>query len=439
MSHCRPRPAGVDIWNRPAESAIALLVAVALLAPSCSRAPEPKLTSGRTAAVESEPKVRVALLAGLKRAEVGAEGRLYLEAEGREGMSWSGGGNCRVHLAGASLSAQGPDGAVIDVGAGALEIRSSAGVVSLEGREYRGSMRIVREPDGTLTAINIVGLESYLQGVLPSEIGALAESRIEAMKAQAVASRSYTLFKMASSRDRSYDVVCGVGDQVYKGLSGEREVTNRAVAETLGEVAVYGGEPVRANFSSTCGGVTVNNEDAWPDEDPLPYLRSIRDVEGRRGAELCAASRYYRWREEWSVDELESILSSHYVEASPEGGRFTGRLIGLEVVGRTDSGRARVVRIKTDEGEFEVRADKMRWALRRPDGGPLRSTFFDLNLEKRRGEVRRLMAEGRGWGHGVGMCQWGAIGMADRGRDYKDILHHYYTDIDIVRMYGRPA
>ncbi len=442
------KPAGKDTWNRLAGrnisdrlagSAIALLVAVALLGPSCSRAPEPKFTPGSTAAVDSEPRVRVALQAGLKSAAVGAEGTLYLDAEGRGGVSWSGGGSCSVYLAGGSLSAQGPDGAVIDVGAGALEVRSSAGVVSLEGRKYRGSMRIVLESDGTLTAINVVGLESYLQGVLRSEIGALAESRIEAMKAQAVASRSYTLFKIASSSDRSYDVVCGVGDQVYKGLSGEREVTNRAVAETLGEVAVCDGEPVRANFSSTCGGVTVNNEDAWPDEDPLPYLRSIRDAEGRRGDGLCAASKYYRWREEWSVDDLESILSSHYVEASPEGGRFTGRLTGLEVVERTGSGRARVVRIETDEGEYEVRADKMRWALRRPDGGPLRSTFFDLELEKRRGEVRRLVAEGRGWGHGVGMCQWGAIGMADRGRGYKAILHHYYTDIDIVKMYGRPA
>ena len=114
-------------------------------------------------------------------------------------------------------------------------------------------------------------------------------------------------------------------------------------------------------------------------------------------------------------------------------------MTGIKVVKRNDAGRARVVEIKTDSGKFEVRADKMRWALRRPDGGPLRSTFFELKLEKRRGQVKRLVASGKGWGHGVGMCQWGAIGMADRGFGYKDILHHYYKDIDIERLYSPAA
>ena len=260
-----------------------------------------------------------------------------------------------------------------------------------------------------------------------------------AMKAQAVASRSYTLYRMAESRGRSYDVVSGVGDQVYQGVSGERDITDRAVTETLGEVAVYKGEPIRANFSSTCGGVTADNEDAWPDQAPLPYLRSVRDVCARRGTELCSDSKYHRWKEQWDAGELTSILASHCVEGGSDGRRFSGRVTDIDVVERNEAGRARVIEIKTDEGKFEVRADKMRWALRRPDGGPLRSTFFELRLEKRRGQVKNLVALGRGWGHGVGMCQWGAIGMADRGYGHRDILKHYYTDIDIVTMYGPAA
>jgi stage II sporulation protein D len=424
-----------------AKGAAIVPLALVCLAVCCSRAPAPAKGPEPSAVVGAEPTVRVVLLTGVKSVTLVSGGTLSLEWTGGAGTTWAGGGACRVYCTGggAGISAQGPDGAALDLGHGPLEIGSSRGMLEMEGRDYRGSMRTVRESDGTLTVINLVGLESYLRGVLPSEIGALSEGRMAAMKAQAVASRSYTLYKMARSRDRSYDVVSGVGDQVYKGVSGERGITDRAVAETFGEVAVYGGEPIRANFSSTCGGVTVDNDEAWPDDEPLPYLRSVRDVAGRRGAELCGESRHHRWRVEWSAEELTSILSSHYGEGGSEGGQFSGNVTDVKVTKRNEAGRARVVEIKTDRGKYEVRADKMRWALRRPDGGPLRSTFFELNLEKRRGRVRKLVALGRGWGHGVGMCQWGAIGMADRGSDYREILHHYYTGIDIVRMYGPPA
>lgn len=426
---------------RTARGAALFALAAALPLVSCSRAPKPAEGPAPSAVVHAEPTVRVVLLTGVTSVTVGWSGTLSLDWAGGVGRTWAGGGDCSVYRAagGGGLAARAPDGTVVELGDGPVELMSSRGVLGIEGRDYRGSVRIVGEPDGTLTAINLVGLESYLKGVLPSEIGALSERRMAAMKAQAVASRSYTLYKMARSRDRSYDMVSGVADQVYKGVSGEREVTDRAVAETFGEVAVYRGEPIRANFSSTCGGVTVDNEEAWPDEEPLHYLRSVRDVGGRRGTELCELSNHHRWREEWSGDELTSILSSHYVEAGSGEKEFAGRVVDIKVTKRNAAGRARVVGIKTDEGKFEVRADKMRWALRRPDGGPLRSTFFELSLERRRGGVRRLVALGRGWGHGVGMCQWGAIGMADRGSGYKDILRHYYTGIDIVRMYGPPA
>lgn len=407
--------------------------------PSCSRAPKPAEPVLPTAVVHAEPTVRVALLSGVREVGVRFEGTLTCDDPGGQSQSWTGGGSCNVRGASGGLSVEGPDGTMRVATGKTVEFRSSKGVISLEGRKYRGAIRVVRSSDGTLTGVNLVGLESYLKGVLPSEIGALSEGRMAAMKAQAVASRSYTLARMAASRDQIFDVVSGVGDQVYKGVSGERPITDRAVEETLGEVAVFKDEPIRANFSSTCGGVTVDNEEAWPDEEPLPYLRSVRDVAGRRGTELCEDSKFHRWREEWGADELTGILASHYIEAASGGEKFKGRVIDVSVVKRNDAGRARVVEIKTDQGKFKVRADRMRWALRRPDGGPLRSTFFELKLEKRRGQVKRLVANGRGWGHGVGMCQWGAIGMADRGYGYKDILHHYYTGIDVVRLYGSPA
>jgi stage II sporulation protein D len=412
---------------------LALTLALGALS-SCARAPR----RGEVP-ITAEPTVRVALMTGVTAAVIDARGALTLRDAGDEGQTWPEGGQVRVSLSGSSVAVTGPDGVARHASGEWVELTSATGVVSLEGHEYRGALRIEKESGGTLTVINMVGLESYLRSVVPSEIGALSEGRIEAIKAQAVASRSYTLYKMARSKESPYDVVSGVGDQVYSGVSAERPITDRAVFETYGVAATYHGEPIRANFSSTCGGVTVDNDEAWPNEEPLPYLRSVKDIAGRRGAELCEGSKYHRWREEWGLEELASILSLHYSEGASDGGEFSGRIKSIKVTKRNSAGRAEVVEVKTDDGKFEIRADKMRWALRRPDGGPLRSTFFDLKLDKRRGEARRLVAEGRGWGHGVGMCQWGAIGMADRGHGYKDILKHYYKSIEVERLYGQPA
>jgi stage II sporulation protein D len=409
-----------------------------LLFSSCARTPK----RGEVA-ITVEPTVRVALLTGATEAAIGAGGAVTLRDVNGEGQTWPDGGSVRISLSGSTISITGPDGVARHANGNWVELSSSTGVILLKERKYRGALRVRKEGGGTLAVINRVKLESYLRSVVKSEIGALSEGRMEAMKAQAIASRSYTLYKMAQSNESSYDVVSGVGDQVYSGVAGERPITDRAVAETYGMVVTYGGEPIRANFSSTCGGVTVDNNEAWPGEEVLPYLRSVRDVGGRRGAEFCEDSKYHRWREEWELEEMASILALHYSEGASEGasgsGKFSGRIKSIKVTKRNSAGRARVVEVKTEEGEFEVRADRMRWALRRPDGGPLRSTFFDLKLEKRRGEAKGLIAEGRGWGHGVGMCQWGAIGMADGGHSYQDILNHYYKDVDIERLYGHPA
>ena len=414
-------------------SLVTIALAMCILS-SCARAPRRV-----EAPITVEPTVRVALKTGVTNVAVSAGSALTLRDAGDEGQTWANGGTVQVSLSGATIAVTGPDGVVRHAKGSWVELSSADRVISLEKRKYRGALRVKPESGGTLTVVNMVKLESYLRSVVPSEIGALSEDRMEAMKAQAVASRSYTLYRMAQSKESSYDVVSGVGDQVYSGIAGERPITDRAIAETYGVVAAYRGEPIRANFSSTCGGVTVDNKEAWPDEEQLPYLKSVRDVGGRRGTEFCEISKYYRWREEWGLDEMSAILSLHYSEGSSGGEEFSGMIRSIKVVKRNSAGRARVVEVKTDDGKFEVRADRMRWALRRPDGGPLRSTFFDLKLEKRRGQFRRLIAEGRGWGHGVGMCQWGAIGMADRGYSFEDILKHYFKDINIERFYGPPA
>jgi len=147
------------------------------------------------------------------------------------------------------------------------------------GRWYRGSFRIhASQPEG-LTLVNEVPLESYLRGVLPEEIGQPPDSDYEAVKAQAVAARSYTLSYLGRRAPLGFDLWASVEDQVYGGTARENEQSNRALRATAGEVLLSEGTPIRALYSSACGGRTSNVEDVWP-WPWTPYLRSVRDAEG---------------------------------------------------------------------------------------------------------------------------------------------------------------
>jgi len=305
------------------------------------------------------------------------------------------------------------------------------------GKRWRGALGVFVNPRGKLTLVARLPLECYLRGVVPGEIGALGEDRIEAGKAQAISARSYTLFYMGRRAAEGFDLFATVEDQLYSPVEGERPLASRCVDETRGQVALSAGQPIRANYSSTCGGISADVWEAWP-ASSLPYLVSHRDRKG--GEEWCAASTHFRWRETWSADEFMANLARYgppYGVAFPPAG--LGDLVDVQVRSRSRSGRVWQLGIATTTGRLVVPAYVLRQVLRRggQSGSILRSNLFKIAVRRdpsTRAPVA-VVASGAGSGHGVGLCQTGALGMARAGEKARAILEHYYPGAEIRALY----
>lgn len=322
-------------------------------------------------------------------------------------------------------------GRTFDVGA-VIQVDNALDRVTIAGKEYRGGAEVRRNARGKLTVINRVSVEEYLPGVLPNEIGCERQEVKEAMKAQAVAARTYALANRGRYAGEGYDLLNTVADQVYSGVAGEKPLGTLAVMETAGRVATWKGEPIQMNYASTCGGHTAARDEAW-DQPPLPYLRD-EDDKGGDGA-WCAGSKYFTWRETWTADEFIAALRDN--AAREMGAPLPDRvaLKAVEAVERGPSGRVVRLDIRTDQGTFTARKDRIRWAVRRVGGEPLRSTLFTVKVEKDDGRITRVTFDGQGWGHGVGLCQVGAMERARRGQSCEEILKHYYHGIRLTRLY----
>jgi stage II sporulation protein D len=268
----------------------------------------------------------------------------------------------------------------------------------VDGRRYRGAIEVRRGPK-RVRVVNELALEPYVAGTLLGEVHERWGSDV--LRAQAVAIRSYALHRRARAAGRPYDVEADVRGQVYLGMDGESEAAWRAVADTRGEMLAWDGEPILAAFHATAGGRTASAAEVWGRE--VPYLVSV-PVEG----EEVSPDTY--WRASVAPTELARALSAM--------GRPVGSVRGVEVVERTASGRCAALRVRGSRATTVVPAVAMREAL-----GPrrLRSTLF---------EVRRSGSDflfvGSGFGHGVGMSQWGALAMAERGAGYRAILERFY-------------
>lgn len=313
----------------------------------------------------------------------------------------------------------------------------AGGIFQINGAPYRGSLMVRREGERTILAINVIEIDEYLNGVLPSEIGYLKQGQFEAYRVQAIASRSYALSKLEEKKGEPYDLRATIMDQVYKGVGGENAEASKAIDETRGIVALWNGDPIKAYYSSCCGGHTADIRVGWPWKAHYPYLYGGRDAESQRGRSFCRDSRHFRWEEEWNGNALFSILRKTL--PSELGNRVTpfNRILDIETDGVSKSGRVRNLRVVTDRGSYAVEGDRIRWVLRTGSaGGPiLRSTLFKMEVERSGGKVRRLRISGGGNGHGTGMCQTGAIKMAELGYAAADILLHYYPGVHIRSMY----
>jgi len=272
------------------------------------------------------------------------------------------------------------------------------GYVWIGDRWYRGRTQVVPTSKG-LTAINYVDLEQYLYSVLGAEMS--SNWPLEALKAQAVAARSYALNKVYTNRNPIYDVDDTTTYQVYKGLETEASTTHQAVEATAGQVMTYGGQVILAVFHSASGGHTENVEDIWA--SPLPYLRGVPDYD--------AGAPVYEWTKDFSSVELSGKISGvgNIIEMTPERVTPQGRIITM--------------RVKGTGGSRSVSGKDLRKVL------GLRSTLFSVEPTGYGFHIR-----GRGFGHGLGLSQWGAHNLALQGFDYQQILAHYYQNATLAQM-----
>lgn len=311
-------------------------------------------------------------------------------------------------------------------------VPARGGTVRVGGTPYRGRVRLAWTAPGRLAVVNVVPVEDYLAGVVPVEMGPVGVGAGDALKAQAVASRGYALLRVRQHAAFGFDLFAGEADQVYGGVSAETEAARAAVRATRGEILWSGGEPIEAFFHSTCAGRTAAADEVWR-VPRRAYLAGVADVDARTGAPWDAASPRSRWTVRWTAAELARVLAPAIADSL---GRAAGELRGLRVVSRGASGRVSGVEVSTAAGRVLLRGDAIRRVLRTPDARPLYSTRFALAITRGRdGRLAAVTAEGRGWGHGVGMCQFGAIGRARAGQDYRQILQAYYPGTRLERAY----
>jgi stage II sporulation protein D len=292
------------------------------------------------------------------------------------------------------------------------------GLVEVNGASYHGALE-VKQINGKLWVINMLDMEAYLKGVVPCEIGWISEELIEAAKAQAVAARTYAYAHMHQYAELGFDLYATIRDQVYKGMRAERQLTNQAVKETEAKVLTYQGLPIEAKYHSTCGGRTADFNDAWPGTPP-PYLRSVV-------CPYCTKSPHYTWKKALPKPEFFTRLRSQLTKI---GISIPATELIKNVVLLRNARSKRVLRLNiiTEENEYIVPGYHIRTVFgdAHDPGGLLKSNYITLVSTE-----DSVIIEGRGFGHGVGMCQFGALEMARQGKNYKDILTHYYSGVRI--------
>lgn len=277
---------------------------------------------------------------------------------------------------------------------------------------------------GRINAINIVDMEEYLRGVIPYEIGQLDSSRFNALKAQAVAARTYAYKHFGSRESLGFDVFADTKDQVYKGLQSATALTDAAVKETRGEVMTYKGEFITAYYHSTCGGMS-ETMDTW-EKPNLPYLKTKTDLR-KDGTPWCNESSYSKWERSFSEEELVKLFVQNANEAKAKVSTFK-KIKDIAIKDTLPSGRILTLIVTTDKESFQVRGDKTRWLFKK-NGTILPSSFFKVSKEK-----DQWVIKGKGFGHGVGMCQMGVRARAQAGQSYVEILSHYYPGITLERF-----
>ncbi len=361
------------------------------------------------------------------------------------------------------------DGTVIaEKISGPVVVSSDKGFVYVDGLKragkqalYRGTFELtkVEAKNNLFSIINVLDLTSYLRGVVPNEMPSYFG--LEALKAQTVTARNYVL----RPRDKNFynfDVCDSVACQVYFGANTEDELADGAILETNNIVALYNGELILALYSSTAGGYTESYENAFSDPGTknfpavsLPYLKGVPDnksftplTKEEDAAKFYKSepstfdnkSSYFRWTKEWTQEELSDSLKQNLKKQSTTGfvtpaltkEEDFGIVQDIQVTKRGVSGKIVSMNIITDKGVFTVQKELVIRRSFCKDGKALPSANVVFEFQKDdEGNIEKITAYGGGYGHGVGMSQWGAGMMNTLGYSYDKILQHYYSGISI--------
>lgn len=297
------------------------------------------------------------------------------------------------------------------------------------GKRYRGLMKLL--PDGQVVqVINVIYMEDYLRGVVPPEIGKRADSEIEAVKAQAVAARTYAIAHLQQYPAEQYDMKSSIMDQIYKGLSVEDKLVNRSIEATAGQTITFDDQLINAYYHSTCGGMTDDIESVW-DRKETPYLKAVSDS----GA--CSWSKYYTWKEVFTERQLRGRLEQ-YLSSDRGRDMVISRITDVVLAELSPGGRIARMTVVTEAGNYQFKKDRIRWVVGRTSNPDLilPSDRFEVVIGRdASGRVETVTFKGRGYGHGVGMCQCGAIGLARQGWSYNAILQHYFTGVELQSKY----
>ena len=336
------------------------------------------------------------------------------------------------------------------LGQNEISIKPIGNKIAVDGVWYRGFIYLKRLDNSDMTVINVVDMEEYLYSVIGQEMS--PSWNIEALKAQAVCARTYALKNLNTYKSYGFNLCTTQRTQVYLGIKSETERTIQAVEETRGKTVQYNGELAEVFYFSSSGGKTASSKDVWVAD--LPYLKSVNDIY-ENPKEATNSS----WYVTLSADDIKSKLSSRGVDI--------GTVTSVKITGRGDGDIVTEVTVTGTAGEYKVKKDSNRsfFGAKSQDfeitgmSGELTDVYgnsvssgrtvlshtgeskldlANVSILTEKGVITpdantsdSITLTGHGWGHKVGMSQWGAKAMADSGFRYDDILKFYFTGVDI--------
>jgi stage II sporulation protein D len=301
---------------------------------------------------------------------------------------------------------------------GKIKLEGNLAPVLINNKKYHGDFEVIINPQNpnSLNVINNVLVEDYLKGVVPSESS--ASWPVESLKAQAIAARTYAIANWKRRENMGFDLMATVSDQVYNGIGVEQDSTSQAVEETRNQVILFAGKPINALFFACSGGYTDSSKEVWNID--LPYIQAVPDFDQEAPK--------YHWKKTISNAALQDALK--------QMGYNIGAIKEIEPLELTPQKRVKTIKFTGTDGTVVADSNKFRFAA------GLNSTLWTVEASDSKkfsiAHFQRIPQSfnfnGGGWGHGLGMSQWGARQMSVDGKTAEEILKHYYTGVEIADL-----